>query len=143
MSLERVTAIGPDFDPLIKAATGGGHRFMETLRREWADGSNRFDRDGEVYFAVRCDGRLIATGGLNRDPYALRTDIGRVRHVYVLEPARRGGVGRLLIGAIIDHARSGFSLLRLRTATAQGAAFYEALGFSRCDDEGASHTLPL
>ncbi|MBS0481326.1 MAG: GNAT family N-acetyltransferase [Proteobacteria bacterium] len=142
-TLIRVNSIAPELEALIEAANAEGFPFMQTLRREWDDGGNRFDRQGEAYFAVRHHGRLIAAGGLNHDPYAGRIDVGRVRHVYVMEPARRGGAGKLLIGAIVSHARDNFSVLRLRTRTAEGAAFYEALGFSRCGDETATHILSL
>lgn len=124
-------------------ASGEGFVFMQTLLDQWEDGSNRFDQPGEVYFGLRSGDRLIAAGGLNRDPYSADPASGRVRHVYVLPEDRRSGAGRELLGAIVSAARGSFSTLRLRTRTPEGAAFYESLGFERCDDPAATHVSKL
>ncbi|MEQ1542822.1 MAG: GNAT family N-acetyltransferase [Novosphingobium sp.] len=136
-------ALGPEIEPLVREASKAGFPFMETLRREWDDGSNRFDQPGEAYFGAWKSGQLVAAGGLNRDPYAQDAAIGRVRHVYVLNTYRRTGVGRLLLQSISDLARQHFTLLRLRTRTEAGAAFYESIGFVRSDEAAATHVLGL
>lgn len=85
-----------------------------------------------------------AVGGLNSDPYLNDPQIGRVRRVYVVPEYRRRGVGRLLLNAIIAEARTHYRLLTLRTDTAEGAAFYETLGFqTKPAVEGATHWLDL
>jgi GNAT superfamily N-acetyltransferase len=137
------SALGPEIAPLVTEASTAGFPFMQTLRREWDNGSNRFSQPGEVYLGAWLGNRLIAAGGLNRDPYAQDPTIGRVRHVYVLSRYRRSGAGRFLLDAITDRARPHFSLLRLRTRTAAGAAFYESLGFARSDEAEATHILAL
>lgn len=138
-----LSGIDPALAPLIAEAVAGGSAFMARVPRHWEDGSNRFDLSGEVYLAVWRDGQIVAAGGLNRDPYARDPGCGRVRHVYVLQSMRRSGAGRALLAAITQRARSHFTRLRLRTTTAQGAAFYEAIGFTRCDEDAASHVLEL
>jgi GNAT superfamily N-acetyltransferase len=93
---------------------------------------------------------LVSLCGRNVDPYLSDPKIGRVRHlyvardVYVARDARRCGVGRLLVGAIIHGARGHFRLLTLRADDPQGAAFYQALGF-RAWTEGptATHWIAL
>lgn len=142
-TLDVVDALDPEFDRLAKLARSEDFRFMDTLIDRWRDGSNRFDQPGEVYLAVRRNGRLIAAGGLNRDPYCQEPGTGRVRHVYVEPDVRRSGAGRLLVEAIVDRARDAFKIVRLRTQTQRGALFYEALGFVRCDDPTATHRLAL
>ena len=142
-AIHRIAAIDAEVEGLAAQASDEGFVFMQTLLDQWADGSNRFDQPGEVYFGVRQDGRLIAAGGLNRDPYSSAPGTGRVRHVYVRPEARRGGAGRVLLDAIITAGAGRFSILRLRTRTAQGAAFYESLGFARCDDPAATHVLAI
>ena len=58
--------------------------------------------------------------------------VGRVRHLYVLSAYRRLGVGRQLVGGVIEAARGRFDILRLRTQNPAAARLYEQLGFSRC-----------
>ena len=124
-------------------ATAEGFAFMQTLLVQWDDGSNRFDNPGETYLGLWHGDSLVAAGGLNCDPYCSDPAVGRVRHLYVCPSARRTGAGSELMSTIVGAARESFSLLRLRTTTARGAAFYEALGFERCDAADASHVLRL
>jgi GNAT superfamily N-acetyltransferase len=122
---------------LESLATGFG--MVKRLRLAWEDGSNRFDGEGEIFLGAFDDGRLIGVGGLSRDPYLDDARTGRVRHVYVLKDERRTGIGRRLVGQILDHARTAFD--RVRLSTAHAAEFYEALGFAPTDEEGATHRL--
>lgn len=138
-----IERIDDDLFALVAAARGEGYTFMDRLVNHWSSGENRFDQPGECYFAVRLGGRLIAAGGLNRDPFCDATGVGRVRHVYVLPEARRSGAGTELLAAITTAARGQFHLLRLRTNTERGAAFYEALGFERSDAPDASHVMRI
>ncbi len=138
-----IELIDEDLLALVAAARSEGFTFMDRLVNHWSSGKNRFDQPGECYFTVRFGGRLVAAGGLNRDPYGDDARIGRVRHVYVLPEARRSGAGTALLMAITTAARRQFKLLRLRTNTDRGAAFYEALGFERSDAPDASHLMRL
>ena len=140
-TIEPIHAIGPELHAFDALARDEGFHFMNRLIVAWEDGSNRFDRPGEGYFGACHGGRMVAAGGLNRDPYCADPDVGRVRHLYVCPSARRSGAGTALMSAISGAARTNFSLLRLRTTTARGAAFYEALGFERCFAPDASHVL--
>jgi GNAT superfamily N-acetyltransferase len=133
----------PRLTPLVEEARAQGFQFMDKLVREWADGTNRFARDGECYLALVAGDQVLATGGLNVDPYSTGPDTGRIRHVYVADAARRGGVGRLLLAQLVERARDTFQLLRLRTRTERGAAFYETIGFDRSGAEHATHVLAL
>lgn len=138
-----ITAIGPDLRALVAVAGAEGFGFMDRLVAAWDDGTNRFDRPGEVYLGATLSGALVAAGGLNRDPYCADPRIGRVRHLYVHPAARRGGAGRALMTEIVARSRESFDLLRLRTTTERGAAFYESLGFARSGEPDASHVLRL
>ena len=130
--------------PLLEESLREGYRFVQTLLDEYRAGTNRFDTPGAVLLGVSFSGRLIGIGGVHRDPYLQRADVGRVRHVYVLHEFRRHGIGRQLLSALIDHAQAHFTLLTLRTNTPAAAAFYEAIGF-RTDSlpDQATHWLPL
>lgn len=130
--------------PLLDESLSEGYRFVQTLHDEHLSGANRFDTPGAALLGIYQHGQMIAIGGIHQDPYLQRTDIGRIRHVYVLNAYRRHGVGRLLLDTLVEKAREHFSLLTLRTNTAAAAAFYEAIGFSsepRFPD--ATHWLEL
>jgi len=133
----------PDLARLLDAAQSEGHNLVTRLVEEWGDGSNRFDRRGEVLAEVRCDGDLCAVGGLNVDPYMDDPAVGRIRHVYVHPSRRRQGVGKTLIEFLVEQARGRFERVRLRSARMPGPDFYAALGFAETDESNATHVLEL
>jgi GNAT superfamily N-acetyltransferase len=129
---------------LLKTSLDEGYDFIQKLCDEYEAGSNRFDAPRAVLLGVYLNDELIAVGGVHPDPYLQTTTIGRVRHMYVLPEYRRHGVGRELMLALIQHARTHFETLTLRTPTAHGDSFYKSLGFT---DEprfaNATHWLHL
>ena len=133
-----------ELQPLLVSSLDEGYKLIQTLWDEYVSGKARFDADGAVLYGIYVDGALVAIGGVHRDPYLNRPDIGRIRHVYVMPEVRRTGVGWRLMAALIDHSRDHFAFLTLRTLTAHGDAFYVSLGFSRepCF-EHATHWLSL
>lgn len=131
----------PDIGRLADAAREEGHDLVSRLVDEWDDGTNRFDRPGELLAESRCDGLLCAVGGLNVDPYLDDGTIGRIRHVFVHPTHRRTGVGRTLIGFLVDSARGSFRRVRLRTVQVPGPDFYRALGFRTTDEANATHVM--
>jgi len=139
--IEQATTLSAEFDPLVVEAEADGHLFMRRLRDEWAAGSNRFDRPGERLMVACAGDRLVGVGGLNRDPYAEAPSIGRLRHLYVGRDARRQGVGALLVRSLLTGAEAHFTLIRLRTDSAEAAAFYRRLGFQRTDEADATHVI--
>ena len=116
---------------------------MRRLVDDWSSGANRFDRPGEFLLGAYLGERLAGVGGLNRDPYVFDDLTGRVRHVFVMPDARRSGVGTALLLHIIARAPEPFRVLRLRTFSADGAAFYAALGFVETSEADASHRMVL
>jgi GNAT superfamily N-acetyltransferase len=116
---------------------------MLRARDEWVSGVQRFDGPGEFLLGAFSGDRLVAVGGVSRDPYRPELGLGRVRHVYVLQELRRHGVGRTLMEAIMDKARADFDVLRLRTRSAGAAALYESLGFERRAGDDETHRLTL
>ncbi|EJZ21048.1 GNAT family N-acetyltransferase, partial [Rhizobium sp. Pop5] len=71
---------------------------------EWAVGAVRFERDGERLLAAYVGGALAGIGGMTVEtamPGALR-----MRRFYIRRPMRRRGIGRMLVLALLDHARS-------------------------------------
>ena len=132
------------FIVLLAESEKAGLRMLRRLADEWASGANRFDGPGEALFGARIGRELAAVGGLNVDPYAAGPRVGRVRHVYVLEPWRRAGIGGQLVTEIIEAARGRFDRLQLRTQNPAAARLYERLGFRpRADVAHCTHLLDL
>lgn len=137
-----LTLPDPRLASLAAEAARAGFEFLDRLEREWSDGSNRFDRDGEALFGACDGGARLAIGGLNLDPYDA-TGGGRLRRVYVRADRRGSGIGRRLVETLLDHARPRFAQVRLRAGTDAAARFYDRLGFSRVDERDATHTIRL
>ena len=144
-ALTRLDHLPPDgLSELIAENEADRLRFVRRLVEEWHGGRNRFDRPGEALFAAVEGVRVVGVCGLNVDPYTPAPGVGRVRHLYVLAALRRQGVGRRLVQAVVAAARGHFRLLRLRTASATAARFYEALGFRACrEDADSTHVMEL
>jgi GNAT superfamily N-acetyltransferase len=138
-----ITGLDARLRPLEDEAARDGLRFVARLASDWASGSNTFSRPGEhLVGVVRGDG-LIGFCGLNRDPYATQSDVGRLRHLYVSKRERQKGVGAALVRHLLEKARGTFRIVRLRTDTPQAALFYQRLGFARNQEQDASHTFTL
>jgi GNAT superfamily N-acetyltransferase len=114
-------------DRLIEESLSQGLLFVERLVREYNNGSNCFDRAGEILLTVSTQGTVIGIGGLNRDPYFNDYKVGRLRHLYVESVWRQQGVGRLLVTQIIREAAQNFQLLTLRTNSLVANQFYQKL----------------
>jgi GNAT superfamily N-acetyltransferase len=108
---------------------------------EWASAANRFDGPGEVLCGYIDQGLLVAVGGLTLDPFAGRPDMGRIRRVYVKSAWRKRGIGRALVSALVDRARTHFSCVRLRAENALAARLYESMGFVPIESPDATHIL--
>ncbi|WP_188393727.1 GNAT family N-acetyltransferase [Mesorhizobium sp. SARCC-RB16n] len=133
----------PAFDALMQESRQEGYWMLVRLRDGWTSGRNKFLKRPEMLLGAYHGRQLIGVGGLNVDPYFEEGDFGRVRHLYVSAAHRRLGVGRMLVGAIIERARAHFSSLNTR-APAESFAFYERLGFHRVSgEEFVTHRMAL
>jgi GNAT superfamily N-acetyltransferase len=132
-----------ELEPLLKESLAEGYTLIEKLWNEYQAGTNRFDSPGAALLGVYQGGHLIGIGGVQADPYLKRPEIGRLRHVYVLQVYRRQGKGRRLVEALIQKASERFDLLTLRTHTAEADAFYRALGFEVAVVPEATHVMRL
>jgi GNAT superfamily N-acetyltransferase len=144
--IERI-ALPPEGPPLpdfrVPCAEAGveGYNFLDTLVREWETGANRFDGPGETFLGCFDERTLAAVGGLNRDPFAGRPEIGRLRRVYVRAAWRGKGIGGLLVTALVTQARGYFKCVRLRAENPAAARLYERMGFLPIADPNATHIL--
>jgi GNAT superfamily N-acetyltransferase len=131
----------PGIELLQADARQEGYNFVDRLIEEWASGVNRFDVPGEILLGDLDQGLLVAVGGLNVDPFAGRSDMGRLRRVYVRPAWRNRGIGGALVASLVEHARKGFSCVRLRAENADAARLYESMGFVPISSPDATHIL--
>ncbi|WP_152392864.1 GNAT family N-acetyltransferase [Paenibacillus guangzhouensis] len=112
MLIERVTYFEQyNLNSLLDDSISEGYNMVQKLQDEYTDGSNKFNRFGESLFVAIIDEEVIGIGGLNIDPYLDLIDVGRVRHLYVLPRHRGSGVGKKLLGMIIEEAKEVFSYI--------------------------------
>jgi N-acetylglutamate synthase-like GNAT family acetyltransferase len=134
----------PDgIDQLRAEATRHGFHFLDRLVSDWHSGLNRFDQRGEQFLLAFAGNRVVGVGGLNHDPYVESAEIGRLRHLYVLNDWRRKGVGRALVERLLQSARGTFTIVRTRARTKEASVFYDLCGFSGIHDDAASHAIAI
>ena len=114
---------------------------MERLATDWKAGVTRFDRDGEALVGARVDEVLAGIGRLTVDPVV--SGALRMRRFYVRPSFREHGIGRKLVGTLLEYPRRG----RVVVVNASGGspAFWEKLGFApdmRATDTLASSIWP-
>ncbi|WP_315956186.1 GNAT family N-acetyltransferase [Paenibacillus violae] len=107
---------------LVEESTLEGFRHLKRLVSDYEAGTNRFDKDGEALFIATQNGDIVGVCGLNQDPIAGN---GRVRRLYVLPDARRFGIGRLLMEAVITEAKNYYRMLVLKTDNPAGHLNFE------------------
>ena len=131
----------PGLEQLQAEALHEGILFIERLCQEWENGKNRFTAPGEKLFGCMDQSALVAIGGLNQDPFDGRRGIGRIRRVYVRPAWRNQGIGQALVHTLVEHARTSFTALHLRTDNPSAARLYERIGFTRSLALNATHVL--
>jgi GNAT superfamily N-acetyltransferase len=131
-----------DISHLVKESETEGYRFLTRLVNDYEDGTNTFNKPGEALLAVQNEnGEVVAIGGVNQSPFSEDTNVARLQRFYVLDDARRKGVGSLLLKEIVDHSRGTFNEMTVRTESSKADAFYRANGFEL--DDSASETTHL
>jgi GNAT superfamily N-acetyltransferase len=130
-------------DEMLAESKEINFRAIDRLINDWLTETNRFDRPGEALFGAWQGDRLVGICGLNDDPYANSTHVGRVRRLYVMQDSRRQGVGRVLVHQVIQEAHRSFVWLHVRTDNPIAAQFYQALDFTTCNSEFVTHSLKL
>ncbi|HEY2724307.1 MAG TPA: ribosomal protein S18-alanine N-acetyltransferase [Pseudonocardiaceae bacterium] len=80
---------------------------------------------GHHYLAAREDGALVGYGGL------VRMGTEAEVHTLAVDPAYQGrGVGRALLGALLEHAQGATVFLEVRTDNETAIALYRSAGFT-------------
>lgn len=134
-TIERVEDLNMiDISHLVKESEAEGYRFLTRLVNDYEEGTNTFDKPGEALFAIQNKaGDVVAIGGVNQSTFSEDKDVGRLQRFYVLEDARRNGVGSFLLKEIINHSRGTFNEVTVRTESSKADAFYRANGFELDD----------
>jgi GNAT superfamily N-acetyltransferase len=131
-------ALPADFELLRAASVAEGHTHIDRLVREWREGRERFDVDAALLIA-RVDGALAGVGGVTRDPIV--AEAYRMRRFYVDARFRRRGVARALAEALLAWIPADRSArVTVNAGTVDAPAFWQALGFTRVDPRGGTHT---
>lgn len=127
------------FDELLAESQAEGVRNMTLLAEQWAGAEQRFDADGAALFAAFIDGELAGVGGVSAETAEAAM---RMRRLYVRPAFRRSGVGRALVGAMMQQGFEGADVLTVNARASDAAApFWEAMGFEPVDAPGYTHRL--
>jgi GNAT superfamily N-acetyltransferase len=129
-----------DFEAMRVEAYTEGYRFVERLATDWEAGVTRFDRDGEALVAARVDDVLAGIGGLTLDPVV--SGALRMRRFYVRPSFRKHGIGRKLVGTLLEYPRR-IGQVVVVNASRGSRAFWEKLGFAPDMRDGHTHILHL
>lgn len=125
------------FELLRHAADGEAYGMLATLAREWADGTNRFDGEGEALVAAYDGDFLVGMGGIRTDPHV--PEALRMSRFYVRPHYRRRGVARMIAATLLDLPASAGRTITLNAPQVEAARFWEALGFMRDERDGHTH----
>jgi len=136
IQLVRLTDSLPDgFDALMALATAEGHKNMARLADEVATGSTAFIA---LLAALREDS-LVGIAGMTLEPEPAPEQAIRMRRLYVAPSARREGVARTLVSALLQEAWDQVDLVTVHAGTDEAGRFWEAQGFSGVKDAPWSH----
>lgn len=130
----------PDGLDILRAEAAAEGFGLEVLWSEWRDGTNRFNRPGELLAVATVEDDLAGIGGITEDfidPAWLR-----MRRFYVRAAYRRSGVGRAIARFILDRALPLRRQIVLHAASADAAAFWQTLGFEPIERDKTTHQFP-
>ncbi len=128
-----------NFDEPAKEASAEGYRFVDRLLEEWRDGTNRFDRDGEVLLLAFENDVLAGIGGITWEPG--NPDLLRMRRFFICSKFRRKSVATLLVSEILLGLESDDRNIVVNAGTSVAPLFWEAIGFEAVTNQPYSHIL--
>lgn len=137
IQLVRVTHDLPEgFDALRAEADAEGFRAMSRLAAEWAATPEMF-----LCLLAAPDGLggLAGIGGLTHEPEPGGEPAMRMRRLYVRPGARRGGVGRTIVNALLQEALDTVSLVTVNAGGTISPAFWSGLDFTRVEGRPWTH----
>lgn len=137
VEVRRIVELPHHFDQFLSDAATEGFDHMSVLQEQWRDGSNRFERPGEILALATIDGEMAGIGGITRD----FVDSGwlRMRRFYVRPAYRRLGVGRKIALHVLEHARPFNRQIVLYADGPEAEAFWTTLGFGLIERKNTTH----
>ncbi|MCP1201111.1 GNAT family N-acetyltransferase [Notoacmeibacter sp. MSK16QG-6] len=139
IEISQIEELPEPFDALLQDADAEGFDTMSVLRDEWAAGSNRFERPGEVLMLARVDGKTAGIGGITQD--FVEASYLRMRRFYVRPAYRRLGVGRQIALHVLEHARPFNRPIVLHADGPDAEVFWPTLGFVPIDRIHTTHVF--
>ena len=134
VQLVRLEAELPEgFAALRAEADAEGHSNLGRLEAELAQAPELFT----VLLAAFVDGDLVGIGGVTPEPADPTRQ--RLRRLYVRPAARRTGVARTLVGALMQEALQHASVLTVHAGNPGAERFWEAMGFAPVVGRAWSH----
>lgn len=139
MDIKVITKLPSDIDVLVRESELEGFAFVNRLKTEWEEKSNRFDAVGEFLLLATTLDQSVGICGLNIDPYLSDPSFFRLRHLYVLKAYRSRSIGSDLVRTCLENLSSTTKGVRLRVPEKSTGCFYEKLGFKTVEDFTATH----
>lgn len=130
-----------DFERLQAEAAADGHRHIEQLDQDWNSGTQRFAGDGEALLTAYQGGELVGLGAISREPSKITEPTIRLRRLFVSPGARRNGVARTIVAALVQEGFDNAALLTAHAGDATAIGFWEAQGFQPVAGQAWSHEL--
>lgn len=139
VEINRIVRLPDRFDHFMSEADAEGFNNMSVLRDEWQDGSNRFERPGEILALATINGEPAGIGGITQD--FVDKDWLRMRRFYVRQRYRRLGVGRKIALFVLSYTIPFERQIALYAGGPEAEAFWPTLGFIPIDREHTTHVL--
>ena len=137
IQLVRIQDALPDgFEALRAEADAEGFRAMSRLAAEWTTTPQMF-----VCLLAAPDGLggLSGIGGLTTEPEPADEPALRMRRLYVRPAARRAGVGRTLVNALLQEALDAVPLVTVNAGGTIAPAFWTGIDFRPVTDRPWTH----
>ena len=123
--------------PLRNNPEAYGSNYDDSVQKWTADSytTSRIPNSAEegVIICAELDGKLVGMVGLYRETYPKERHIGVIWGVYTSPTARRRGIGKKMMQAVLDYAKKcdGLAVINVAVITENQAAIklYESVGF--------------
>ncbi|ANW05268.1 GNAT family N-acetyltransferase [Bradyrhizobium icense] len=120
-------------DIRLEALQKNPEAFGSTFERESAQPLSWFEAviDRADIFGAFLDGKLTGIAGFSAQEGSKQAHKGRLWAMYIRDTARGSGLGKLLVAAVLDHARGRVEMVQLTVVSENEAArrLYSAMGF--------------
>jgi GNAT superfamily N-acetyltransferase len=140
ISLERTADTLPaGFSELEADAKADGHEHLTRFAAEFSHNRAMF----HAIFACHADNGLAGIGAITDEPALNWQPVWRMRRLYVHRNFRRRKIARAIANALLREAAGKVSTVTVHAGNDGASQFWEAMGFSRVEDQPWSHEAYL